>query len=141
VALAVDRDAPLLHRLEQRRLGLGRGAIDLVRQHEVREERTGPKGEVSLPGQHAHAGYVGRHQIGSELDATEAQAQRFVERPDQQRLGGAGRALEQNVPPRQKREQRLSQHVALAQHHSSQLGEYPVGGVRMVTDFVRTQCL
>ena len=39
VPLAADGHLPLLHRLEQRRLGLGRGAVDLVGQHDVGEDR------------------------------------------------------------------------------------------------------
>jgi hypothetical protein len=34
----VDRDLALLHRLEQRRLRLGGGAVDLVGQQEVGED-------------------------------------------------------------------------------------------------------
>ena len=37
--LALDRDLPLLHRLEQRRLGLGRRAVDLVGEQQVGEHR------------------------------------------------------------------------------------------------------
>ena len=36
---AVGRDLALLHRLEQRRLRLGRRAVDLVGEHDVREDR------------------------------------------------------------------------------------------------------
>ena len=39
VALAADGDLPLLHRLEQGRLGLGRRAVDLVGQDDVGEDR------------------------------------------------------------------------------------------------------
>ena len=39
VADAVNRDLALLHRLEQRRLRLGRGPVDLVGQHDLREDR------------------------------------------------------------------------------------------------------
>jgi hypothetical protein len=39
MALAVERHAPLLHRLEQRGLGLGRGAVDLVGEQQLVEDR------------------------------------------------------------------------------------------------------
>ena len=39
VRRAGDGDRPLLHRLEQGRLGLGRGPVDLVGQHQVGEDR------------------------------------------------------------------------------------------------------
>ena len=47
VGLLADRDRLLLHRLEQRRLRLGRGAVDLVGQHDVREDR--PLLELEAP--------------------------------------------------------------------------------------------
>ena len=37
----VEGDLRLVHRLEQARLGLGRGAVDLVGEHDVGEERAG----------------------------------------------------------------------------------------------------
>jgi limonene-1,2-epoxide hydrolase len=39
VALAADGDLVLLHRLEQGGLGLGRRAVDLVGEDDVREDR------------------------------------------------------------------------------------------------------
>ena len=39
VPLAADGDLALLHRLEEGRLGLGRGAVDLVGQDDVGEDR------------------------------------------------------------------------------------------------------
>ena len=39
VRRAVDGDLALLHRLEQRRLGLRRGPVDLVGEHDVGEQR------------------------------------------------------------------------------------------------------
>ena len=41
VGAPVDGDLALLHRLEQRRLRLRRGAVDLVGEHDVGEQRTG----------------------------------------------------------------------------------------------------
>ena len=38
--LAADRDLALLHRLEQRRLHFGRGAVDLVGEQDVGEDGT-----------------------------------------------------------------------------------------------------
>jgi len=43
MTLSVHGDGPFLHRLEQRGLGLRRGAIDFIRQDEIREDRTGSK--------------------------------------------------------------------------------------------------
>jgi hypothetical protein len=41
VVFAADGDLALLHRLQQRGLRLGRGAVDLVGQHDVGEDRPG----------------------------------------------------------------------------------------------------
>ena len=49
VADAVHRDLALLHRLQQRGLRLRRGAVDLVGQDHLREQRPGPEREVVRP--------------------------------------------------------------------------------------------
>ena len=70
VGLVADRDLPLLHRLEQRALHLGGGAVDLVGEHEVGEHRA-PCGD-ELAGAllvDQRAGEVGRQQVRRELDA------------------------------------------------------------------------
>ena len=66
---AVDGHRGLLHHLEQRRLGLRRGPVDLVGQHDGGEDRA----RVELERAHrlvvdGHAGDVGRQQVGGELD-------------------------------------------------------------------------
>jgi hypothetical protein len=56
---AVDRDLALLHAFQERRLGLRRGAVDLVDEEEVRED--GPRPELELVRalvEHVHAGHV-----------------------------------------------------------------------------------
>jgi hypothetical protein len=66
-------DRALLHGFEQRRLGFGRGTVDLVGQHEVGENGAGLEAKglpAALIGFDDHAAHdVGGHQIGSELDA------------------------------------------------------------------------
>ena len=49
VRLALDRDLPLLHRLEQRGLRARRRAVDLVRQEHVREDRAGEEDLLTHP--------------------------------------------------------------------------------------------
>jgi hypothetical protein len=64
VGLGVDRDLTLLHALQERRLGLGARAVDLVPEHDVREDRTGLELEVpALLVEDVHAGDVGRQQV------------------------------------------------------------------------------
>ncbi len=47
---AVDADLTLGHRLQQRRLRLGRGSVDLVREKQIGED--GAATEFELPGLH-----------------------------------------------------------------------------------------
>ena len=78
--LAVERHLPLLHRLEQRALRLGRGAVDLVGQHELREDRAALEAELAgLAVENRHAEHVRRQQIAGELHALERQAERAGE--------------------------------------------------------------
>ena len=81
-------DLALLHRLEQRRLGLRRGAVDLVRQQDVGEHRAGAELELGRAlVEDRRAGDVGRHQVGGELHPREVHAGGGRERPRDQRLG------------------------------------------------------
>ena len=47
---ALDGDLPLRHRLQQRRLGLRRGPVDLVREEEAGEHRAGPETNSCVAG-------------------------------------------------------------------------------------------
>ena len=99
VGRAVDGDLGLLHRLEQRALGLGGGAVDLVADDDVGED--GPRAELEVAHvlvEHRDAGDVARQQVGGELHAPH----RAVDGPGQ-RLGEQGLAdprdvLDEEVP-------------------------------------------
>jgi hypothetical protein len=67
-----DGDLLLLHGLEQRALHLGGRAVDLVGQHQVREDGAllGAELAALLVVEHG-AHHVGRQQVGRELDARE----------------------------------------------------------------------
>ena len=76
--LTTGGDATFLHGLQQRRLGLGRGAVDLIGEHDVCKDRPADKPERALPGgvillEDVTAGDIGRHQVGRKLDARKAQ--------------------------------------------------------------------
>ena len=90
---AADRDRVLLHGLEQGRLGLGRGAVDLVGQHDLREDRARLELEDAAAVGQLHddvgADDVGGHQVGRELDAVEVQVDRVGQGAHQQRLAQA----------------------------------------------------
>ncbi len=98
MGLAADRDLPLLHRLEQGALDLGRRAVDLVGQDQVGEN--GPAVGAEFAGlrlEDHRADDVARQEVGRELDPLELDPQRRAQRLDQQRLGQSGHALQEHV--------------------------------------------
>ena len=99
VGHVVDRDLPLLHRLEQGRLGLRRGPVDLVAEHHVGEDPARPEGErPGVPVVDARARHVGGQQVGRELDPTPLKVERAGQRLGQAGLADARHVLEQQVP-------------------------------------------
>ena len=103
-------------------------AVDEVRkvivgQEEVREDRALARHE--LPGlllvdERPHE--VGGEEIGRELDARELQVEHLAEGLDRHRLGEAGHALDQEVPPAQQRHHHALHQVALADDDLAHLG-------------------
>src|SRR5205085_8622694 len=118
---AADGDGRLLHAFQQRRLRLGRRAIDLVGQHHVREERTLLELEV-LPAirildDDVRSDDVGGHQVGRELDSRERQLETLRQRLDQQRLAEAGHTFEQHVAARKHADKNVIDDLAVADDH------------------------
>ena len=100
-------DLPLFHALQKRRLRARRGAVDFVRQQDVREHRPRLERKRSLPHVvHAHARHVRRKQVGRELDACEA----AVQGPGQ-RLGHDGLARARHI---------FQQHMAAGHQRAQQ---------------------
>ena len=94
---SLDRHLPLLHRLEQRGLCAWRGAVDLVDQQDVGEDRPLHEAQrVAL--EDRRAGDVDRQQIGRALHARRLEAERLSDSSGQQRLASAGYVLQQHVP-------------------------------------------
>ena len=115
MGIAIDGHEPFLHRLEQRRLRLGRRAVDFVGEQERGEDRAFDECEfVSLQVEHVGAGDVGRHEVRRELDAGKVAAEHARERAHEQRLRDAGHAFNQRVVAGENRDQRLVHHLALA---------------------------
>ncbi len=95
----VDGDAPLLHALEQARLRLRRRAVDLVDEHDVREDRAGPELEAALAlVEDVRADDVGGQEVRRALDARELEVQRARERAGERRLADARQVLDEHVP-------------------------------------------
>ena len=134
VRRALDRDLPLLHRLEQRRLRLRWGAVDLVGEEKVGEDRARPELEVGLAlVVDRGAGHVGGHQVGRELDAREADARHLREGAGHQRLGQAREVLDQDVAVGEDPEQHELERLALADDRALDLVE---DGVRAAGELV-----
>jgi hypothetical protein len=102
----------LLHALEQARLGLRRGAVHLVHEHDVREHRAGPELEAVLAlVVDVRADHVGGQQVGGALDARVLGVQRARERPRQRGLAHARVVLDQNVPLGEQRHEHVADHA------------------------------
>ena len=120
MALAGNRDVVLLHGLQQGGLGLGAGAVDLVGHQQLGEDGALDEAEAAPAAggvvlQHLRADDVGGHQVGRELDALGVEAQDFAQRLHQQRLGEARHADQQGVAAAQQGDQRVLDHLLLAE--------------------------
>ena len=112
---ALDGHLLLLHRLQQGRLGLGRGAVDLVAQQQVAEDRTAADAELlGLQVKQGVAGDVARHQVRGELDAREAPINGRRQAARQERLAHPRHPFEQTMAGRRQGHHRLADHLALA---------------------------
>ena len=112
----VDGRLTLLHALQQARLGLGRGPVDLVRQHDVGEHRAGAELEAHvLLVEHVDPGDVAREQVGRELDAREAAAHRARQGLGEQRLADARVVLDDHVPAGEQRDDARLDDLVLAE--------------------------
>src|ERR1051326_8098973 len=108
---------PSLPGLQRGGLRLRRGAVDLVGEHDVSEDRAGPEAELALGlllGEDLRADDVRGHQVGRELDAFEREAESRAHRSHDQRLAEAGNAFEQHVTAGEERGQNFSQHRSMA---------------------------
>ena len=145
IGLVADGDLTLLHRLEQRALHLGRRAVDLVGEHEVREDGAELRGELALLlVVDDRADDVGGQEVRRELDAGELGADRVAERAHRQRLGEAGHALEQHVAAGEQTDEDALDHVRLADDDLADLGEDPLdeGALAATSSFsARTSCM
>ncbi len=128
VGAAVDGDLLLLHHLEQGRLGLGRGAVDLVGQQQVGEGRAAAQPQLAGAGVvDGVAHHVGRHHVGGELEPREAAAEGPREGQHQQGLADPRHPFEQGVAAGQEGGQHVFDHLLLADHGALHLLAQPLG--------------
>ena len=120
----VDGRLPLLHALEQRRLGLRRGAVDLVGEDDLGHDRSRPELELlRLLVEDREAGDVGRQQVGRELDAAEGAADALGERLGEHRLADARHVLDQDVSLAQQGDEGHPHLDVLADDHALDVGD------------------
>ena len=93
----------LAHAFEQGGLCAGRGAVDFVREQDVREDGTAAKDEFgSLLIEIVDAGDVGRKQVGGELDTLRIRGNGFRQRLRERGFSRSGNVVEKNVAAAQK---------------------------------------
>src|SRR5688500_6966340 len=115
VRALVDRDTTFLHRLQQTALRARRRPVDLVSDHDVREDRARPHFERRrLWIVQRYTQDVRGQQVARELHAPETQTKRRRERTRQRRLADTRNVFEQDVTTRQQRRQRKSNDVRLS---------------------------
>ena len=106
VGLPAHGDLPLGHGLQQGRLHLGRGAVDLIGQHQIMKQRPLLKLETArLLAVDLGAGQISRQQIGGKLHPVKITLKRRGQHLDRARLGQPRRALDQQMPVRQERDE------------------------------------
>src|SRR5215212_8692244 len=95
---AFERDLALLHRLKKGSLGARRGAVQLVYEDNVGEDRPGLEHEPALALiENRHTGHVAREQVRRALETAERAANRPRERPGQGRLTDARHVFDEQV--------------------------------------------
>ena len=127
VLLAAGGDLMLLHGFQQRGLGFGGRAVDFVGEDHVGKDRTADEAEGAAAGglvffDDLGAGDVGGHQVGRELDAVEAEAERAREGGDEQRLGQSRHADEQRMALAEQGDEKLLDDGFLADDDLAELG-------------------
>ena len=133
--LAIERDPALLHRFQQRRLRLGRRAVDFIGEQDVAEDRPLRQRErAGLEVEEIRAHDVARHQIGRELDAPELEVEAAREALRKQRLGRAGRTFEQDMPAGEERDQHQIERVGLA---DDRLGDFLLDALGKRADAIK----
>ncbi|MNQ61499.1 hypothetical protein D3C85_758140 [compost metagenome] len=116
---------PFLHGFEQRSLGFRRGAVDLVGQQQIGEQR--PLAQFELLGLqvvHRMSGNVAGHQVGGELDAREFATEAARQRPHQQGLAQSRHTFEQHMATGNQCRKHIVDDRVLADHGFLQFAAY-----------------
>ena len=128
--VAQQSDRVLLHRLQQGGLSLGAGAVDLVGQEDIGEDRAALK--VISPAarrfpQNVRAQNVAGHEVGRELHAAKLQVQNLPQGLDEGRFSHAGQTFQQDVPSAEDAGQHHAVQLVPAQQDRVELPKGPIG--------------
>src|SRR5437764_6695221 len=124
MGVLANRHLTFLHRLQQCRLHLGGGAVDLVGQQQVAEHRAELGREVAPAGVvNAGADQIGRDEVGGELDPARRATDHLGEGLDGDGLGEPGHAFEQDVAAGQQGDQQALEEPVLAHDQALDLEE------------------
>ena len=120
------RDPLFRHGFKKSCLSLGRRTVDLIRKHDVGEDRPLDEFEASLTGlriilQDFGTEYVAWHEIRSELNSAEPEMHAVRQGTDQKSLGQTGHAFQKGMAPGKQNNQKLFDHILLANDY---LGEF-----------------
>ena len=119
---SADRDVPLGHHLEERRLHLCRCTVNFVGEEEVRDNRAELGVELlTALAVDARSEQIGWHEVWRELNAGEAAADDLRERLDRERLGHTGDTLEEDVPASEQSDEDALDELILADDHTLDL--------------------
>src|SRR5215470_5589660 len=117
----VDGDLAVVHGFKQRGLRFGRGAVDLVGEQDVGEDRAALEFELLLDGGvDRDAEHVGGQHVAGELNALETAVKGAGERLAESRFADAGDAFDEQVPAREDRDQGKTDDVIFAADHVAQ---------------------
>src|SRR5262245_61323081 len=128
MGFAEDRYLLFLHRLQDRRLGLRRRTVDLIREHHMGEYRSLFELKLAAAigfGQNLCADDVGRHQIRCELNALEGNTEDVTQGFYQQGLAQTRYPLQQDVSAGKKGNQHLPNDIIVTDDNFSYLGLQP----------------
>ena len=135
---AVDGYLALGHRLEERRLRLGHRPVDLVHEHDVREDRAGT--ELEVPDAlvvDREPGDIRRLQVGGALNSRPDSAlDRLRHGASEHGLGRARDVLEQHMPVARERGQDEPDLVTLAVNDRLDVPEQSIGDLDRVAELI-----
>ena len=127
VGFSGDSDGVLLHRFEERGLGLWSGAVDLVSEEDLSEDRTlleleGSASCFCIFGDNVGPDDISRHEVWGELDAIEREREGCCECADEEGFSESGYAFKQDVTAAEEADEDGVDDLLLSDHDFADLG-------------------